>query len=135
MQLRTDTAPQLGRRILKVTTDAHNEIGEDWTQFRDGAAILAVFSLLVLGLLHLAMARISGPLRKLTTGFEAVGTGDYGTHVALQGPKEISVPGGSLQPHDSAAKAAGRRQSAPHGSDAGHPREEERADLARDLHE
>ena len=50
MQQRIDTAPRLGGRILKVTTDAHNEIGEDWTQFRDGAAILALFSLLVLGL-------------------------------------------------------------------------------------
>ena len=62
MQQRIDTAPRLGGRILTVTTDAHNEIGEDWTQFRDGAAILALFSLLVLGLLHLAMARVSASL-------------------------------------------------------------------------
>src|SRR5271154_2148546 len=50
VQQRIDTAPRLGGRVLKLTTDAHNEIGEDWTQFRDGAAILALFSLLVLGL-------------------------------------------------------------------------------------
>lgn len=134
VQLRTDTAPQLGRRILKVTTDAHNEIGEDWTQFRDGAAILALFSLLVLGLLHLAMARISGPLRKLTTGFEAVGTGDYGTHVALQGPKEISVLAEAFNHMTARLKLledANRRLTGQMLA----IQEEERADLARDLHD
>src|ERR1700744_3629351 len=91
VQERIDTAPRLNGRILKVATDAHNEIGEDWTQFRDGAAMLGLFSLLVLGLLHLAMARVSGPLRRLTAGFEAVGGGDYAAQVAAKGPKEVTA--------------------------------------------
>ena len=90
-QQRIDTAPRLGGRTLRVTTDASNEIGEAWMQFRDGTTILALFSLLVLGLLHLAMARIASPLKKLGAGFEAVGGGDYAVHVAPQGPREISM--------------------------------------------
>ncbi|HWU55076.1 MAG TPA: hypothetical protein VN175_06205, partial [Rhizomicrobium sp.] len=73
VQERIDSVPRLGGRILRVTTDAHNEFGEAWTQFRDGAAILGLFSLLVLGLLHFAMARVATPLKKLSGGFEAVG--------------------------------------------------------------
>src|SRR4051812_25251535 len=37
-QERIDTAVGLHGRVLRVTTDARNEIGESWTQFRDGAA-------------------------------------------------------------------------------------------------
>ena len=90
-QERIDTAPGLKGRVLRVATDAHNEIGEAWVQFRDGAAILALFSLLVLGLLHLAMGRIAAPLKRLAGGFEAVGGGDYAAQVEAQGPREISV--------------------------------------------
>lgn len=134
VQQRIDTAPRLNGRILKVTTDAHNEIGEDWTQFRDGAAILALFSLLVLALLHLAMARISGPLRKLTAGFEAVGGGDYAVHVALRGPMEISVLAEAFNRMTARLKRledANRRLTGQMLA----IQEEERADLARDLHD
>jgi two-component system sensor histidine kinase UhpB len=134
VQQRIDTPPRLSGRILKVTTDAHNEIGEDWTQFRDGAAILALFSLLVLALLHLAMTRISGPLRKLVGGFEAVGGGDYAAHVMLRGPKEITTLAEAFNRmtarlnrlEDANRRLTGQMLAI---------QEEERADLARDLHD
>ncbi|HEX4178025.1 MAG TPA: ATP-binding protein, partial [Rhizomicrobium sp.] len=134
VQERIDTAPRLNGRILKVTTDAHNEIGEDWTQFRDGAAILALFSLLVLGLLHLAMARVSGPLHKLTGGFEAVGGGDYAAHVAPRGPRELSTLAEAFNRMVARLKRledANRRLTGQMLA----IQEEERADLARDLHD
>jgi len=134
VQQRIDTAPRLGGRILKVTTDAHNEIGEDWTQFRDGATILALFSLLTLGLLHLAMARVSGLLRKLTGGFEAVGAGDYAAQVPLKGPKEIAALADAFNRMTARLKKledANRRLTGQMLA----IQEEERADLARDLHD
>jgi two-component system sensor histidine kinase UhpB len=134
VQQRIDTAPRLAGRILKVTTDAHNEIGEDWSQFRDGAAILALFSLLVLGLLHLAMARVARLLRKLTAGFDAVGGGDYATHVTLRGPKEISTLADAFNRMTARLKKledANRRLTGQMLA----IQEEERADLARDLHD
>lgn len=134
VQQRIDTAPRLMGRTLRVATDAHNEIGEAWTQFRDGTAILALFSLLVLALLHLAIARIASPLKKLGGGFEAVGGGDYAVRVAPQGPREISL----------LANAFNRMTARLNGLEDANRRltgqmlaiqEEERADLARDLHD
>jgi two-component system, NarL family, sensor histidine kinase UhpB len=134
IQQRIDTAPRLGARRLRVTTDAGNEIGEAWTQFRDGAAILALFSLLILGLLHLAMARIASPLRKLGAGFEAVGGGDYAAHVTPRGPREISTLATAFNRMTARLKGledANRRLTGQMLA----IQEEERADLARDLHD
>jgi two-component system sensor histidine kinase UhpB len=134
VQQRIDTAPALGGRRLLVATDAHNEIGEAWVQFRDGATILGLFSLLVLGVLHLVMTRLAAPLRTLNTGFEAVGSGDYATRLRPSGPREIS----------SLAAAFNRMTERLRGLEDANRRltgqmlaiqEEERADLARDLHD
>jgi two-component system sensor histidine kinase UhpB len=134
VQERIDTAALLNGRILRVTTDAHNEISEAWTQFRDGAAILGLFSLLVLGLLHLAMTRIATPLRRLSAGFDAVGGGNYAAQVAPEGPREIA----------NLAEAFNRMTARLDLLEATNRRlttqmlaiqEEERADLARDLHD
>ena len=121
-------------RTLRVTTDASNEIGEAWTQFRDGATILGLFSLLVLGLLHLALARVASPLKRLGAGFEAVGGGDYAARVVPQGPHEISALAGAFNRmtarlhvlEDANRRLTGQMLAI---------QEEERADLARDLHD
>lgn len=133
-QQRLDHAPRLGQRMLVVTTDPHNEIHEAWVQFRDGALILSAFSLLMLGLLHLAMARTEAPLKKLSAGFDAVGGGDYVARVPAEGPREISYLAQAfnrmaerLGGFENANRRLARQLSA--------IQEEERADLARDLHD
>jgi two-component system sensor histidine kinase UhpB len=134
VQERIDTAQPLHGRILRVTTDAHNEIGESWTQFGDGAAILGIFSLLVLGLLHFAMTRIANPLKKLSSGFEVVGHGNYAAQVAPQGPREIANLAESFNRMTARLgqlEASNRRLTAQMLA----IQEEERADLARDLHD
>ncbi|MEO8302182.1 MAG: HAMP domain-containing protein [Rhizomicrobium sp.] len=134
VQARVDTAARLKGRTLHVTTDAHNEIGEAWTQFRDGAAILGLFSLLVLGLLHFAMTRVARPLRKLNSGFETVGSGDYTARLAPQGPREISALADAfnrMAARLDVLEAANRRLTTQMLA----VQEEERADLARDLHD
>ena len=131
---RLDYAPRLGSRMLVVTTDPRNEISEAWVQFRDGALILAAFSLLVLGLLHLAMARAEAPLKKLSAGFDAVGSGDYGARVPEAGPQEISHLARAfnrMAERLGALEAANQRL----GHQLSAIQEEERADLARDLHD
>ncbi|HEY4077111.1 MAG TPA: ATP-binding protein [Rhizomicrobium sp.] len=134
VQERIDTAPGLKGRVLRVTTNAHNEIGEAWVQFRDGAAILSLFSLLVLGLLHLAMGRIAAPLQKLAGGFEAVGSGDYAAQVEARGPREISVLAAAfnrMTARLNRLEEVNRRLTGQMLA----IQEEERADLARDLHD
>lgn len=133
-QQRIDSAARLNGRILRVATDAHNEIGEAWIQFRDGAAILGFFSLLVLGLLHFAMTRIAAPLKKLSSGFEAVGSGDYAAQVTPQGPSEIHNLADAFNRMTARLdllEATNRRLTAQMLV----VQEEERADLARDLHD
>lgn len=134
VQQRIDSAAGLDGRMLRVTTDARNEIGESWTQFRDGAAILSLFSLLVLGLLHLAMARIAGPIARLRAGFEALGGGDYAAQVSARGPREIVALGEGFNRmtarlailEEANRKLTGQMLAI---------QEEERAELARDLHD
>jgi two-component system sensor histidine kinase UhpB len=134
VQERIDTAPRLNGRSMRVTTDARNEIGEAWTQFRDGAAILGFFSLLVLGLLHFAMTRVATPLKKLSSGFEVVGSGNYAAQVTPQGPREISSLADAFNRMTARLdqlEATNRRLTAQMLA----IQEEERADLARDLHD
>jgi len=134
VQERIDTAARLNGRVLRVTTDAHNEIEEAWTQSRDGTVILGVFSLLVLGLLHFAMTRVATPLKKLSGGFETVGSGNYTAHVAPHGPREISNLAESFNRMTARLdllETTNRRLTAQMLA----IQEEERADLARDLHD
>jgi two-component system sensor histidine kinase UhpB len=134
IQERIDTTPDLKGRMLRVTTDAHNEIGEAWVQFRDGATILALFSLLVLGLLHLAMGRIAAPLKRLAGGFEAVGGGDYAAQVEARGPREISVLAAAFNRMTARLNRLEETNRRLTGQMLA-IQEEERADLARDLHD
>jgi two-component system sensor histidine kinase UhpB len=132
--VRIDTAPRLNGRTLRVSTDARNEIGEAWTQFRDGAAILGLFSLLVLGLLHVAVARIAGPIARLGAGFETLGGGDYAARVPARGPREITALGDGFNRMTNRLKTleeANRRLTGQMLA----IQEEERAELARDLHD
>jgi len=134
VQERIDSAPRLNGRSLRVVTDARNEIGEAWTQFRDGAAILGFFSLLILGSLHMAMARIALPLKRLGQGFEAVGGGNYASRVTPQGPGEISALADGfnrMAARLNVLEDANRRLTTQMLT----VQEEERADLARDLHD
>lgn len=133
-ETRIDTAARLKGRTLRVSTDARNEIGEAWVQFRDGATILALFSLLVLALLHLAMTRIAAPLKRLGAGFDAVGGGDYAVHVPARGPREISTLAAAFNRMTDRLRSledANRRLTGQMLA----IQEEERADLARDLHD
>ena len=131
---RLDTAPSLGGRALLVATDAHAEIGEAWVQFRDGATLLALFSLLTMGLVHLAMGRITGPIAHLARGFEKLGGGDYRGRVPPRGPRELQGLAGDfnrmaerLGMLESDNRRLARQTIA--------IQEEERADIARDLHD
>lgn len=133
-QQRLDQAPARDGRTLLVSTDPRNEIAEAWVQFRDGALMISLFSLLIAGLLHLAMARTSGPLRRLSAGFDAVGGGDYAARVPENGPRELSYLSRAfnrMAERLGVLESANRRLA--HQMSA--IQEEERADLARDLHD
>lgn len=133
-ETRRDVSPRLPGHLLLVQSDPHNEISETWEQLRDGAAVLLLFSLLVLGLLHLVMARLGGHLRKLNAGFGALGGGDYAARVPVAGPRELAELAqdfNRMAGRLGALEEANRRMAAQMQA----IQEEERADLARDLHD
>jgi two-component system sensor histidine kinase UhpB len=131
---REDFAPRLAGTKLVVESDPRNEIRETWEQFRDGAFSIALFSLMVLGLLHLAMSRIQAPLAKLRAGFGALGGGDHAARVHAKGPRETAELALAFN------RMAERLQQV-EGANARMSRqmvaiqEEERAELARELHD
>ena len=131
---RIDSAPLLHGRELIVSSDPRNEISEAWDQFRDGSISIALFSLLVLGLLHLAMARIQAPLRRLGAGFRAVGGGDYAARVKPGGPLEflrLAEGFNRMAERLEGIEGANRRMSRQLLA----IQDEERAELARELHD
>ena len=136
VQQRIDTAAAAERADPCASPPTpRNEIGEAWTQFRDGAAILGLFSLLVLGLSASGDgAHRRAAARSWAPGSRRVGGGNYAARVAAKGPREISALARRLQPHDRAAgglEDANRRLTGQMLA----IQEEERAELARDLHD
>jgi two-component system sensor histidine kinase UhpB len=131
---RADAMRLPGAASLLVATDPANEISEAWVQFRDGALLLTLVSLALLLLLHLAMTRAAGPLARLADGLERLGGGDYAARVPARGPREIarlSAAFNRMAARLGALEEANRRLNGQMLA----IQEEERADLARDLHD
>jgi two-component system sensor histidine kinase UhpB len=134
MEERRDASPGMPEFVLLVSSSPHNEISESWLQFRDGALILGLFSLILLAFLHMVMAHASVQLSRLVAGFEAVGGGKYDDRIILKGPRDLAQLGAAfnrMTERLELLESANRRMS----SQMLAIQEEERADLARDLHD
>jgi two-component system, NarL family, sensor histidine kinase UhpB len=118
-----------------IETDPANEILEVWSELSGGFVVLALFCGLTVGFIYLFTGRALRPLDRLSQALEQVGRGDY----------ETLRIGGRLTPElarlrDSFNRMAVRLAA----TDADNRRlteqvltlqEEERNDLARDLHD
>ncbi|HTV87653.1 MAG TPA: ATP-binding protein [Stellaceae bacterium] len=118
-----------------IETDPTNELLEAWTELSSGFLVLMLFCGLTVGVIYLFTGRALRPLDRLALALEQVGRGDY----------ETLRIGGRLTPElarlrDSFNLMAARLAAA----DANNRRlteqmstlqEEERSDLARDLHD
>jgi two-component system, NarL family, sensor histidine kinase UhpB len=117
-----------------LTTDSHNEIDEVWSDFEVTLAILAFFCTFVLALVYVTLGRPLRLLRSMSTAFIRVGSGDYGPRIAEGGARELA---GLAQCFNEMVTrlAAMERQNCRLQSQLATVQEEERADLARDLHD
>ena len=117
-----------------LRADPVNELGEVWEQSRDSVLVLSVFALLSALLICTAVGRALRPLENLSTAFVRIGEGDYHGTLPEQGPRELArlATGFNRMTERLAMVAAQNRRLNERLLTL---QAEERADLARDLHD
>jgi two-component system sensor histidine kinase UhpB len=120
--------------LIELEAEQRGEVGEVWEDFVRRLAILSVFFVVVSVLIYLTLRRALAPLPTLTAAFERLGGGDYAVRVAEDGPTELARLCTGFN------EMAGRlgqmeRRNRELNEQLATVQEEERADLARDLHD
>ena len=131
-QLPVETAA--GRRVVVLEAEPLNEVGEVWTQLRDSLVVLALFCGLSIVLVSLVVGRALRPLKRVSVALAAVGAGEYAVRLPDAGTSELAgltLGFNAMVMRLSAAEAQNRRLH----EQLVTLQEEERADLARDLHD
>jgi two-component system sensor histidine kinase UhpB len=119
---------------IVIATDPNNEILEVWREFAESVVILAVFGGLTILLIYLVIGRTLRPLDRLASALEEVGEGHYRVRIGDRLAPEL------VRLRDSFNHMAARLAEAAAENCALNERvlilqEEERAALARDLHD
>lgn len=119
---------------LELEADQRGEVGEVWEDFLLRLTVLSVFCGLVATLVYVTVGRALEPLPKLSAAYERLGGGDYGVRVAETGPTELAK---LCTGFNEMAARLGHMQDANRrlNDQLAVVQEEERADLARDLHD
>lgn len=119
---------------ITLTADATNEVGEVWGQANDAVHMLAVFFGLTVFLIHWTVGRALAPLERLSAAFGRIGAGDYAARLDAAAPPELTrlVIGFNRM-----AEQLGYAEAQNRGlrEQLLTLQEEERAELARDLHD
>jgi two-component system, NarL family, sensor histidine kinase UhpB len=126
--------PTVAEEAIALETDPHNEVSEVWTEFRDGMVIVLVFCVLSFAIIYWTAGRSLRPLETLSAGFRTIGRGDYGTRVAESGTPEVAHLARAFNLMAERLGALEERNERLH-TQLLTIQEEERADLARDLHD
>lgn len=126
--------PDTDASAVVLQTDPVNEIGEVWGSARDGVLILGGFAVLSALVIGVVVGRALRPLDTLATAFARIGQGDYHGRVAETGPVELArLAAGFNRMTEQLAAAAAQNQRLNERLLC--LQAEERADLARDLHD
>ena len=123
-----------GFGTVMLQTDARNEVAEVWGDVGLTLAVLTIFCTLVLAFFYWTLGSAIRPLEHLTQAFARVGSGDYHQRVAERGPMELlRLCQGFNRMVQRLARAEGHNQRLQ--KQLLTVQDEERADLARDLHD
>ncbi|MEO6339939.1 MAG: histidine kinase [Caulobacteraceae bacterium] len=126
--------PAGGGQTIVLQPDPANEAGEVWTGLLDTGLMLGMLAALGFSLLHLTANRALRPLDDISSAFGRLGSGDYAARVQAQGPAELQRVGAgfnAMAERLAAVEAQNRRLQ----EQLLTLQEEERADIARDLHD
>jgi two-component system sensor histidine kinase UhpB len=127
-------AAATGFSAIVIEADPINEIGEAWAGLRDALLIVALLSVLALILIRRAVIRALRPLEAVSGALARVGAGDFEARVGPAGTAELERLGQGFN------AMAGQLDSIDRENRRLHEQlltvqEEERAELARDLHD
>lgn len=122
------------RGMVALDAEPLNEASEVWSQIRDGLGVLALFCTLSVVLVSAVVAHALGPLRRVSAALAVVGAGRYAVRLPKAGTSELAglTEGfNAMVARLAAAEAQNRRLH----EQLVTLQEEERADIARDLHD
>lgn len=119
---------------IELEADQRGEVAEVWDDVVLKLTILTVFCALVSWLVYFTLGRALEPLGRLTAAFERVGGGDYEARVAERGPTEFAKLAGGF---NEMTRRLGEMEQKNEelNEQLATVQDEERADLARDLHD
>jgi len=128
--------PQAGASAAAIVlrTDPTNEISEVWAESRDAVLVLAGFATLSALLICIVVGRALRPLENLVSAFDRIGEGNYHGTVPEHGPPELIhlANGFNVMTRRLAMAATQNRRLNERLLTL---QAEERAELARDLHD
>ncbi len=119
---------------LIVDPDPRNEIGEVWTQFRDALVAIGLSCVLSITLITWIVGRALRPLNQLSAALASVSSGEFAVRVPQAGPPEVGRLAQGFNVMMERLDAAQLRNLRLH-EQLLTLQEEERTDLARDLHD
>jgi two-component system, NarL family, sensor histidine kinase UhpB len=120
--------------VIAIETDQHNRIGEIWSDMVIDLCIIAVLCGLVLGLVYCTLDRALRPLQDMAAAFARVGAHDYAPRLAERGAPEMAALFRGFN-HMVVRLAEMEIQNRRLAEQLAAVQDEERADLARDLHD
>lgn len=119
---------------IVLQADPINEVGEVWGESRDTLLMLAGFAVLSALAISVAVGRALRPIEQLSAGFGRIGDGDYRGGLPECGPPELArLASGFNRMAERLATIAAQNQRL--NERLLTLQAEERADLARDLHD
>jgi two-component system sensor histidine kinase UhpB len=127
-----DNLKHLG--TIKIEADPHNEVGEVWEDLKLKFLIISVFCGVVLTLIYAILGWALRPLEALSSALNRVGKGDYSAHVAETGPEDLRLIYRTFNRMANQLSAA-EQQNQRLNEQLSTVQEEERAEIARDLHD
>lgn len=119
---------------IKLETDALNEVAEVWEDATLKFMLISGFFGVVLALVYWSVGKALRPLEDLSAALARVGRGDYAAHVSETGPAELAA---IYKEFNSMALKLfdAEQQNGRLNEQLSTVQEEERADIARDLHD
>ena len=120
--------------VITIEADPHNEIGEVWEDLKLKFLIIFGFCGVVLALIYAILGRALRPLEALSAALARVGQGDYTAHVAETGPEDLNLIYRAFNRMAAQLRSA-EQQNQRLNEQLSTVQEEERAEIARDLHD